>query len=693
MALRYARLPIDYYPDPTQGRPVFNGSVYFGEPGLDPFIEANRKTVILVQENGTQVPILPAAQPLLTGPGGTITYAGSTSVQLLIDGAFSIKVLNSLGAQVYYMEDSLTAFGDASDITYTPATGPVTTVEAALLLLDASTASHELSVDALNIPNVATLRATTGGDAQKASLNGYWDEGDNRIRSFYWDETSTETDNGVDIFKVTAVNPGRWKAGRNGAIHAKDGGVRLDGVTNDDAAWVVVMDYVKATNATVFFDGYSLITSTVEYDTTGMGISPGLRLLGQSEETSGFINENVIGDSAVRVTSGVAGTDFQFAGELSNFSVTENLSGIGSHGVEYQGTWRLRLDSLRFINLNGSGIKATNTASDADSSTFVEMDQITARDCVGPGYDSIGSTGGLALHTLKNYHFENCNGSNGNLVIDGAINFRSFNHTIVGNPVGPRYVATQTGIKIQATNITPQVITIEGGEMGNSLQKGISVDAVSGLTLGSFRIVKRFGENTMTEGVEFADGVSTILGVEIDQIEVALDDATPPTTLFKIGTGLTPNGLTIKAPNINSFASGNTYISFNAGADDLTGLIEDSNGYTLFPRAKKRYRTTEAAGTALNMDMLNGNWHQFLLSDVAIPYTLNPPTSGVADGMEIIIGVWNIAGAGTVTVNFAAGINASGFVNPGPGLYTETVYRYDLSSLVWRASSAWSTPS
>ena len=77
MAEFYLNLPIQYFPDPTKGRPVFNGSVFIGIPDLDPEIEANRVPVVIIEEDGTRVDIAPSAQPLLTSPGGVITYQGS----------------------------------------------------------------------------------------------------------------------------------------------------------------------------------------------------------------------------------------------------------------------------------------------------------------------------------------------------------------------------------------------------------------------------------------------------------------------------------------------------------------------------------------------------------------------------------------------------------------------------------------
>ena len=106
MALNYVDLQIPYFADPTKGRPIFNGSIFIGEPDLDPEIEGNRKTVTLRQEDGTEVPIPPASQPLMTGSGGVVLYSGSP-VQVLTEGNYSIKVLNAQDSQVYYVENAL----------------------------------------------------------------------------------------------------------------------------------------------------------------------------------------------------------------------------------------------------------------------------------------------------------------------------------------------------------------------------------------------------------------------------------------------------------------------------------------------------------------------------------------------------------------------------------------------------------
>ncbi len=95
-------LNYDYYPDPTKGRPVFNGSIYVGEPDTDPTLAINQKDVSIVQENGTVVPV---AQPVNTGAGGVPLYNGSP-VTITTNGNYSLAVLNNQGSQVYYFANS-----------------------------------------------------------------------------------------------------------------------------------------------------------------------------------------------------------------------------------------------------------------------------------------------------------------------------------------------------------------------------------------------------------------------------------------------------------------------------------------------------------------------------------------------------------------------------------------------------------
>lgn len=99
MATRALILRPGYFPLFDKGKPVANGYIYIGETDLDPEIPANQKAITFLQEDGSEVA---GSQPVRTSAGGVPTYNGSP-VTVLIDGDYSVKVLDKHGAQVYYV--------------------------------------------------------------------------------------------------------------------------------------------------------------------------------------------------------------------------------------------------------------------------------------------------------------------------------------------------------------------------------------------------------------------------------------------------------------------------------------------------------------------------------------------------------------------------------------------------------------
>ena len=63
--------PAVYFADPRKGKPIYNGSIYIGAPDLDPFIEANRVDIAIIQEDGTRVLAASIAGFLLRIASGT----------------------------------------------------------------------------------------------------------------------------------------------------------------------------------------------------------------------------------------------------------------------------------------------------------------------------------------------------------------------------------------------------------------------------------------------------------------------------------------------------------------------------------------------------------------------------------------------------------------------------------------------
>lgn len=114
MALANVTLQYQYFADPTRGRPIALGSVFVGIVDTDPETPSNQLEIFAKQEDGTEVPI---NQPVSLSAGGVPQLNGSP-IRILVEGAHALKVLDSGGDQVYYLNDSIegtaiTAFGEA----------------------------------------------------------------------------------------------------------------------------------------------------------------------------------------------------------------------------------------------------------------------------------------------------------------------------------------------------------------------------------------------------------------------------------------------------------------------------------------------------------------------------------------------------------------------------------------------------
>lgn len=101
MSLNIVEIPYPYFPDFNRGRPLYNASIYVGVVDTDPENIINQKQVTVRQEDGTEIPV---PQPILTSSGGVPIYNGGP-VAILVDGSYSIKVLDNQGNQEYYSPD------------------------------------------------------------------------------------------------------------------------------------------------------------------------------------------------------------------------------------------------------------------------------------------------------------------------------------------------------------------------------------------------------------------------------------------------------------------------------------------------------------------------------------------------------------------------------------------------------------
>lgn len=89
-------------------------------------------------------------------------------------------------------------------------------------------------MNTIKVKNIAELKTRKGTSESTVEVLGYYTEGDGGGGTFYWDNTSTETDNEGTIISVSTISTGRWKRNYNGVLNVKWFGAKGDSSQNEN---------------------------------------------------------------------------------------------------------------------------------------------------------------------------------------------------------------------------------------------------------------------------------------------------------------------------------------------------------------------------------------------------------------------------------------------------------------------------
>lgn len=155
--------------------------------------------------------------------------------------------------------------------------------------------------DAHTVTTIAALKTVTGGTAY---VQGYYVIGDEGGGEFYWDASSTATDNGGTIIKATNVTTGRWLRSVEKYISFKGFGAKGDGSTDDTIpinAALAVGGYLYIQNGTYMVGDSLDFTSNTVVDIhpdaeikfiVGSSVGSADGMFSMNELTNVYINGN-----------------------------------------------------------------------------------------------------------------------------------------------------------------------------------------------------------------------------------------------------------------------------------------------------------------------------------------------------------------------------------------------------------------
>ena len=303
-----------------------------GEPTVQQYFDANGDPL----ENGTiEFFIWNTSTPTAIYSDSTGTSAGTSvtlnSIGAPANGGTSIALFFDTG--VIYKIVRKDSFGSAISPTIGPYYG---------------SGGGGFFIDAVDSGASDSLYDYTGTfDGQQAQVGGYYTVGDSGGGIFYWDASSSATDDGGSVIVPTGhAGNGRWLRIIENSINVLMFGAVRDGVTDDSAA---IQSAISLQNDVVFPAGTYLVNSTI--------------LVKSNTVLSG----DGIGVSIIKVGSGLAlndallrNNDFPVAGVRQNSNITIcNLTfdGIGRVYPSYPTAGFNTLGSIiKLDGVNGANI-------------------------------------------------------------------------------------------------------------------------------------------------------------------------------------------------------------------------------------------------------------------------------------------------------------------------------------------------
>jgi hypothetical protein len=359
-----------YYPLPDIGRPVANGKIYVGIVDLDPQLISNQKQLRIVRESGEELEV---SQPIPTSKGGVPVYNGFP-VTILVDGSYSLKVLDSNDTQVYYVPSNTDNSGDT-----------VKTIEE---LRELSGGFQDQSVQVLGY-----YEAGDGGGGP----DRIWDEG--QIPEFY-------VDNGGSVIVPNAGDgSAAWLIKNLGSLD-----IGWFGATASSSDNVIA---IQATHDACI-NGGTLTSPYGHFKTSPLNFSKNIRIVGQGTRSEsggnlwqpagaqthvlkwdggtfptisygiGIENLTISGGSRTDISDALL--VFEDAG-MGNFNDLNVVDGTGGYGVRFKNAQDLHFNQCLFSDIGDNTLQKAALYADPTSSNNVN--NIYFIDC---HYESIGWT-------------------------------------------------------------------------------------------------------------------------------------------------------------------------------------------------------------------------------------------------------------------------------------------------------------
>lgn len=234
------------------------------------------------------------------------------------------------------------------------------------------------------VNNVDSIRSIASSDDIISQLitSGYYSPGDGGGAEYYWDASSTATDNGGSVIKVTAITTGRYLMKQSNIVNPLQWGCDGDSTTNDDTELNAMINDLKPYNV-IDLQGITYLSDHFKIqDVEGVTVKNGT-IKADAGSSSYYLAEfvgidnlridnlTVHGDSAT--IAGITVTDCQ------NYSINnclvKDIGNVGmsaAYGINSRASQGFVIDNSRVFNVNSNDVSVGINIADYTGTINIE---------------------------------------------------------------------------------------------------------------------------------------------------------------------------------------------------------------------------------------------------------------------------------------------------------------------------------
>ena len=198
------------------------------------------------------------------------------------------------------------------------------------------------AINTITFDNIAQLKLNS--NINRVDVLGYYAKGDVGGGTFYWNATSTETDNGGTIIQATGITTGRWKRVFGGVVNVKWFGAKGDGVTDDTLAINSAISFTSSIKSNLLFPAGTYIVS-------GLNAVANMQLIGEGSTSTRIKLKN---NSNTHLVNSLTNTidDIRIQGIIFDGNRANNTVG---NGLNLYGSKHILID-VRVVEIAENGI-------------------------------------------------------------------------------------------------------------------------------------------------------------------------------------------------------------------------------------------------------------------------------------------------------------------------------------------------